>query len=177
MNKQEILNEINKTKEHLSNIKMLIEELQNAKEQLEVVEEQLLYTEYKPQINDTYFFITADGQVKSFVWDDYKIDQCLLAAFNVFETQVKAEAEAEKILVRRQLENIARRLNKGEKFDWNKFYQPKYYIYLGNYGILLENSTATSKSQGTVYCLDENFRDVAIKEIGEERLKKYLRGE
>ena len=31
-------------------------------------------------------------------------------------------------------------------------------------------------SQGTVYCLDRNFKDVAIKEIGEERLIKYLRG-
>ena len=30
---------------------------------------------------------------------------------------------------------------------------------------------------GVVYWFDENFPEVAIQEIGEERLKKHLRGE
>lgn len=33
------------------------------------------------------------------------------------------------------------------------------------------------KEQGSVCCLDESFLDVAIKEIGEGRLERYLRGE
>ena len=33
------------------------------------------------------------------------------------------------------------------------------------------------KTEGTVYCLDKNFLNTAIKEIREERLKKYLKGE
>lgn len=33
-----------------------------------------------------------------------------------------------------------------------------------------------SKGQGVVYCLDEKFKDIAIAEIGKERLKKYLKG-
>ena len=32
------------------------------------------------------------------------------------------------------------------------------------------------KMQSTIYCLNENFKDVAIERIGEERLKKYLKG-
>lgn len=31
--------------------------------------------------------------------------------------------------------------------------------------------------KGTIYCLDENFKDIAIKEIGEEELTAYLKGE
>ena len=34
-----------------------------------------------------------------------------------------------------------------------------------------------AKTQGTIYCLDENFLSIAKSEIGEERLKKYLKGE
>ena len=39
------------------------------------------------------------------------------------------------------------------------------------------NDSGLYKFQGVVYCLDTWFLDVAIQEIGEERLKKYLRGE
>lgn len=54
----------------------------------------------------------------------------------------------------------------------------KYYLGYDqvNSKITLE-CRATIIAQGTVYCLDKSFKDVAIQEIGEERLKKYLRGE
>lgn len=34
-----------------------------------------------------------------------------------------------------------------------------------------------NKVQGVVYCLSDDFVNVAEREIGVERLKKYLRGE
>ena len=54
----------------------------------------------------------------------------------------------------------------------------KYYLGYDqiNSTITLECRT-TIIAQGTVYCLDENFKDIAIQEIGEERLKNYLKGE
>ena len=89
-----------------------------------------------------------------------------------------AEKEAEKILIRRQLADIARRLNKGEKIDWNNRQQGKYALCLSSNRDAIEwYSEIYRKVQGTVYCLDSDFYDVAIQEIGEERLKKYLRGE
>lgn len=120
MNKQEILNEINKTKEHLANLAKKLEEVSKTREQ--------------------------------------------------------AKAEAEKILVRRMLEDIARRLNKGKKIDWNDG-ENKYCIALGTRNYIITECNAVHKLQGVVYCLDNSFRNVAIQEIGEERLKKYLRGE
>lgn len=42
---------------------------------------------------------------------------------------------------------------------------------------LLIYSASVNTIQGVVYCLDKNFLNIAIQEIGEERLKKYLRGE
>ena len=52
------------------------------------------------------------------------------------------------------------------------------FIYLNNEDNELGyNNSGLYKFQGVVYCLDTWFLDVAIQEIGEERLKKYLRGE
>ena len=74
-----------------------------------------------------------------------------------------------------------KRLNKGEKIDWENTSQEKYFIYLDNeYNKLGYADNICGKwcqYQGTVYCLDQNFLDVAIQEIGEGRLIKYLRGE
>ena len=56
--------------------------------------------------------------------------------------------------------------------------EKKYYLAYDpiNSRMTLESRT-TMIAQGTVYCLDKDFLYVAIQEIGEERLKKYLRGE
>ena len=69
-------------------------------------------------------------------------------------------------------------LNKVEKIDWNNDNQEKISL---EYNFLI-NSIECSydylfKHQGVIYCLDRDFRDVAIERIGEERLTKYLKGE
>lgn len=99
-----------------------------------------------------------------------------IAHTTVLKLERKPNKRLKKILIRRQLEDIARRLNKGVRLNWDKNEQSKYYIELYGNNIIT-NFFYAHKAQGTVYCLDENFIDVAIQEIGEERLKKYLRGE
>lgn len=161
MNREEILNEINKTKEHLTNMEKILEE----------------YSErWKPSSCDAYYYIDAFGNVLSQIESGHYSDSAFWKSYNCFKTREQAEAEAEKILVRRMLEDIARRLNKGIKIDWNDGVQSKYCIelYCNN---IITDFYLVHKTQGTVYCLDKNFLDVAIKEIGEERLKNYLRGE
>lgn len=164
MNKQEILEEINKTKEHLANIKKMLEECE--------------YKRWKPKEGEEFFFIDAWNRVCDRNYKEISI-YCheYHDIYNCFRTKEEAEVEAEKILVRRMLEDIAKKLNKGEKIDWDNNVQSKYYIELCCNNIIMTNFFFAHKTQGTVYCLDKNFKDVAIQEIGEERLKKYLRGE
>ena len=121
MNKQEILEEINKTKEYLADLEKEIKRMRIREEE--------------------------------------------------------TKAEAEKILVRRMLEDIARRLNKGKEIDWTSEAPRKYHLCIDKYDNIYDNVCYSTKFEGTVYCLDESFLGVAIQEIGEERLKKYLRGE
>ena len=164
MNKQEILNEINKTKEHLANMEKMLEECE--------------YERWKPNIAEIYYFVDSDLRVINDDWVNIEGQRELYNVYNCFQTREQAEAEAEKILVRRMLENIARRLNKGEKIDWDDEAIKKYFIRFNYYNNRIElDYSFRHKFHGAVYCLNKNFSDVAVKEIGEERLKKYLRGE
>lgn len=163
MNEQEILNEIEKTKEHLANMEKMLEECE--------------YERWKPQEGAIFFFVDWDCDIEENIFNSANPNhRARYNAYNCFKTEEEAKAEAEKILVRRMLEDIARRLNKGEKIDWGNDNQSKYYIYTTDEGVDI-GANYISKLQGTVYCLDKNFLKVAIQEIGEERLERYLKGE
>lgn len=161
MNKEEILDEINKTKEHLANMEKMLEECDNI---------------WKPEKGKKFYYLNSYNIAIVETWDASCSDAEHYNIYNCFKTREQAEQEAEKILIRRQLEDIARRLNKGIKIDWNNTEQSKYCIEL-YFNNIVTNFYYGHKTQGTVYCLDENFKDVAIQEIDEERLKAYLGGE
>ena len=165
MNKQEIIGEINKAKEHLANLEKILEECE--------------HNRWKPENGEEYFYVDNIGIVQNALFDNtmgYHLALC--RTLNCFKTREEAKQEAEKILVRRQLEDIARRLNKGQKIDWDNEDQTKSFIFLDCKTQLIErDGNLRNKIQGVVYCLDNNFKKIAIQEIGEERLKKYLIGE
>ena len=161
MNKQELQDEINKTKEHLANMEKLLVKCEHER--------------WEPKKGEKYWWV--GGSALNIMTSSCASPVHYLA-YNCFKTKEEAEQEREKILVRRMLEDIARRLNNGKKPDFIKCYQKKYYLGYDqvNSKITLECRT-TIIAQGTVYCLDDNFLNVAIQEIGEERLEKYLRDE
>ena len=164
MNKQELQNEINKTKEHLANMEKMLAECECER--------------WKPKNGDVFYFLNGYNEPYSNTFRGDVPENTLYKTYNCFQTREQAEAEAEKILVRRLLEDIARRLNKGKETNWNSSDESKYYIYLeASEDILSFDRSIRNKIQGVVYCTNMNFLDVAIREIGEERLKKFLRGE
>lgn len=163
MDKEEILQEIEKTKKHLANMEKMLEEYKDER--------------WKPKPREEYYCVDDGNDVRRVIFNIVDIyDRDRIKTYNCFPTREQAEQEAEKILVRRQLEDIARRLNKGKEIDWSDSEQSKCCIRLYFDNIVM-NYCYNYKTQGTIYCLNENFKDVAIREIGEERLKKYLRGE
>ena len=165
MNKKEILEEIEKTKEHLANMQKMLQECK--------------YERWKPKKGETYYYLDSDFKIYSEENFGYPSDIGTIKNYNCFQTREEAETEAHKILVRHQLEDIAKRLNKSEEIDWCNLEQKKYYLSCDNYSrcgkicCVCSNNTV----QGAVYCLDKNFLDVAKREIGEDRLIKYIRGE
>lgn len=159
MNKEEILKEIEKTKQHLTNMEKMLKECDER---------------WKPKDNEKFWYIDSSGSVNYSLF--MSETESRFKNYNCFQTREQAEQEAEKILIRRQLEDIARRLNKGQEIDWYNKNQSKHCIELFCNEIM-SDSYFTYKTQGTVYCLNKLFKDVAIQQIGEERLKNYLRGE
>lgn len=134
------------------------------------------YKRWRPAITEQYFIVNGWGIVTKLDASFKKYNE-YYEVYNCFKTKKEAETEAEKIVVRRMLEDIARRLNKGKDFVYNEL-QEKYYIFWNaELDELNQQSLYWTKTQGVVYCLDENFLNVAIQEIGEKRLKNYLRGE
>ncbi len=162
MDKEEILNEIEKTKEHLANMEKMLEKCDE---------------KWKPEEGEIFYYLNSYNIAISETWNASYSDAGHYNIYNCFKTREQAEQEAEKVLVRRQLEDIARRLNKGENLDWSNNSQGKYYLYLWLGEELEQHIASVRLIQGVIYCLDSNFLNVAIQEIGEERLKKYLRGE
>ena len=165
MNKEEILQEIEKTKQHLANMEKMLKECE--------------YERWKPEDFSTYFYVDSCMKIEeSEFYNDTYIHSERYNTYSTFKTKEEAKTEAEKILVRRQLEDIARRLNKDNKIDWNNDKQFKYYICIDSRdNEIIWDREVRYISQGIVYCLDMDFYNVAIKEIGEERLIKYLRSE
>lgn len=163
MNKQEIIGEINKTKEYLANLEKMLKECESER--------------WKPVDGDIYYYISEVCTViESRTWAHCIVNEHY-HCFNCFRTEEEAQAEAEKILIRRQLEDIAKRLNKGQEIDWSDENQYKWYIIYNTTFGFETYSVSETTVQGVVYCLDKNFLNTAIQEIGEGRLIKYLRGE
>ena len=103
MNKEEILQEIEKTKKHLINMENMLKEHKDER--------------WKPKYDDRYYYVSEEcTAMGSRAWAEYIVDE-RYRRYNVFKTEEEAKQEAEKILVRRMLEDIARRLNKGNKIE------------------------------------------------------------
>lgn len=164
MNKEELEKEIAKTKEQLDKLQ---QELKDKEEE-----------RWKPRHRVQYFSVYANNKVFCHYNNKQAVTNESIEVFNCFQTKEQAEIEAEKILVRRMLENIARRLNKNKTLNWKSQCQHKYSIYFDYREDKIDTypTTVPYKEQGAVYCLEQNFKDIATQEIGEERLIRYLKG-
>lgn len=107
------------------------------------------YERWKPNSCDPYYYIDSFGNVLSRIETGHYSDSAFGGNYNCFKTREQAEQEAEKVLTRRQLEDIARRLNKGRKIDWNNYDQTKYFILLDCKTQLIErDGNLRNKIQG-----------------------------
>lgn len=160
MDKEQILEEISKAEKHIANMKKMLGKRE--------------YERWKPEINELYYYINQIGEVVQNRNDNTDIDIERYNFYNCFKTREQAKAEVEKILVGHQIEDVARRLNKGVKIDWEDSRQRKYSIIFNARDRKFICDCNRYAIISSIYCLDENFLDVALEEIGKERLAKYF---
>lgn len=175
MNKEKdnVEKNIKRRKNHIEWLNDKVAELEKQIEELK--KEDVVW---KPKENERFFYSTFRGNVFETTWDNDNADNETYNMGNCFKTEEEAEKVVRHLKIRTKLQRIADRLNNGEKIYWTSGSQPKYFIYYDyNLKNIYLDTAYRLKLQGTIYCLDENFKDIAIKEIGKEELTAYLKGE
>lgn len=131
---------------------------------------------------DVYFYSPLDSCIKTAILKEIYTDD-----FWNESDFYKSEESCKEALRYKKIENklrlIAETLNSQIKHMYRLFEtnMPKYSIsieYTRSLEMKLHCNRCGSnfiQHQGTIYCLDENFLEVAKKEIGESDLKDYLR--
>lgn len=155
-------------------IKDLQSALDKAQEELKNLNN---YERFVPKAKEVYYYIDEKGYCIRRINDKSFLDYCTIMIYNCFRTDEEALKEKEKILIRRQLEDIARRLNGGKELDWTNNKNKFYITCTSHDNVLHFAKTVDLQIQGVVYCISPKILEVAIEEIGEERLIDYIKGE
>lgn len=161
----------------------LEEKIKEIEKQLEELKGQLTEEDkedkYKRKRNSRYYYLNSCGTIYNVFDNETASDNFRYSTGNFFETSEEVKIYQKKLIIEQELRDVARELNNGEEIDWNNNMQKKYYLGydFSDDTITDDNYCIFVKKQGAIYCLDKNFKDVAIERIGQERLTKYLKGE
>lgn len=128
---------------------------------------------WKPEENETYYYICSSCNIEKDTYYDINIKNNIhknrYAIGNCFKTKEEAEFALERQKVITELKRFALEHNEKE-IDWSDG-KPKWLIYSNrnHVGVKYVNLL----KENNIYFTSEKITQAAIKEIGEERLKKY----
>ena len=118
-----------------------------------------------------YYYINCYGEIDSTFYDGYEEDVDIIKCGNAFLTREEADHEAE----RRKCEAILLKYGTRDMMSLANYLTDKFYIIYNNYDNLIEiESKQFTHTQGTIYFKSKELAQKAIKEVGEDRLKKYV---
>lgn len=132
-----------------------------------------------PKIGELYYFYDISrGLVDWHYYNNDVLDRQTIRRSQIFKNKIEAQKYGEILDVKYELQELADKLNNGEKIDWSNSEQEKYYLIYDNIceEVDYKNSFYMQIPE-IIYCLDKDFKDKAIEKIGKERLIKYLKGE
>lgn len=164
--------------EELENkIKAFQNEIVKLQEEVEKMKEEKKNKRWRAEKSNKYYFIDSNNCVNVTYETNSIGDNCKYNTFNYFQTKEEAQAVADNIKTHIELIELAEELNT-EPVDWKNGNQHKFYLYYHEAGNQIDRNCAHFwKNANTIYCTNENFRDEAIKRIGEKRLIRYFKGE
>lgn len=158
MNKTKIQNQINDLEKKLAELK---EELNKPENKV-----------FKPQLGEGYYYLTECGGVGYNVWGFGTYDINRYSIGNCYETDKEVYFEIERLKVIAELKRFAKEHNK--PINWNNIRQAKYYISYRNDGQYVAAYFFTDiVKQNNIYFSSKELAEKAVKEIGEDRIKKY----
>jgi hypothetical protein len=126
---------------------------------------------WQPKKDEVYYFVSGDGDVEKCPHRNSFYDRWRIPQGNCFKTEREARQHLENLKTKIELRHLADELNGDRVIDW-EHYNPTKYSIIYDYGLktISLGTNATARDAGVIYCLDENFADIAEQRIGEQRL-------
>ena len=157
--------------QNLEELKKKYEELGKEIEELEKQKENI---RRRADYGEKYYIISTSGTIITSREENDEVDNLRYKTRNYFKTEEEAEKYLDNLNTYYDLMDLAKELNNGEEIDWGDFKQYKYYIYYNFMEGLKLCPAHVVKDLGQIYCLNPNFLFIALKRIGEKRLKKLF---
>jgi hypothetical protein len=155
---------------------LLEQQKELAKQIKELKEKDNKQKKWQPKKYDVYYFVDGGGDVEKCPYRDSYYDRWRIPQGNCFKTQEEAEQHLENLKTKAMLRQLADELNEDRVIDW-EHYNPTKYSIMYDYGLktISLGTNATSQDADVIYCLDENFADIASERIGEQRLINMIK--
>lgn len=170
-------NEMNTEEQIKQEIKDAQKALERAQKKLAELENNKKYGWWKPEDGKLFFLLDNANSIDKDVYIESSDNYDIVESLNCFKTEEEAELEQLQIIIRRKIQDIALRLNKGRKIDWDDDSQKKYRscIYYNSKIKELSVSTAICNRQAFYHpiCLDKDFGEVIYNELKDD-LKRYF---
>lgn len=140
--------------------------------------------EYIEKVKDgeKYFYISERGSIYCNFTDTIYTGEMYFEMGNYYFSKEEAEKEVEKMKIRAKLKRLAERLNfettgKKEitKEEWKDDDITKVVIAYDFGDDVFKNDANWTYKRDDIYCLDEEFLEKAIEEIGEDELEKLFK--
>ena len=128
---------------------------------------------WKPENNETYFYISGHGRINYHKWNNDSTDNRYYGIGNCFQTKEEAEFALEKVKVETGLRRFAEENNE-HKIDWTDEDQEKWFIFYNCDKIYPYQTYSTMRND--IYFSSKEIAEQAIQTIGKKRLKKYYFG-
>lgn len=128
---------------------------------------------WKPESDEEYYYSYSDGTIEEATWDNLSIDNNRYTIGNCFKTREEAEFAMEKQKVITELKRFALEHNEKE-IDWNDSNKWKSRLVYNHCERSIDVVSDSYFLQVTsIYFSSRAIARSAVKEIGEERIKKY----
>lgn len=160
-------------KELQEQAKRLQEELDKLNEQIDNIDNDSCTRWRAEKFQETYWTVDIRGKCVE-CWDYYNaVDNFAYNTGNYFKTEEEAEDYRNNLITKQKLKDLALILNKGKRINFDNS-DRKYSIYLADENVS-QTASLSIMDIGQVYCLDENFIDIAKKEIGEDNIINLIK--
>ena len=127
---------------------------------------------WRAENGNTYWTLHNEGSLEFIKERNDTIDDKTHKLGNYFKTKEEAELYRKKLVITQKVKDIAIRLGEPTEDDWKDPDVEKFYFAFDcQFGDFALHLTRQYKTFGNIYCLDTDFLEVCLEEIGEEDLK------